>query len=517
MKLDFARHAKRNLEAGLLFSGIRLLFPFLNRTLFLWLLGPEFLGLNGLFASVLGVLSLAELGFGTAVVCSMYKPVAEGDKELIRAYLRFYRSIYRCIGTVIFGIGLCLLPFLGRLVNGGVPPGIHLHILYLVHLTNTAMGYFLFAYRGSVLAAYARRDTLSHIASAVQVGQYLTVFGVLLLTRNAARWAPAASYYAYVGTTVVFTVLNNLLLWKESRRLFPDLEPEGTLEPARRRAVVADVRDIFLHKVGGVVSSQSDNLVISSTLGLVAVAAYGNYYYVVTSVAGLVGSVSGAMLGGFGNKIHTESRETNFRLFLKANRLMMLATAWCAAVMAAVYQPFIEVWTRDNPTLVRHVVTPLLMVLYFFVNQSRQMLLTFKAAASLWKSDRLKPIVAGAANLAISIGLVLWLPEGWKLDGVIFGTIVSLLFIQIPWETHVVFTGFFTRTQRQRYWMEQVSFAVLAVWLCFGSWLAAVSVVETGATGFLFKGVAAAGAVTAALLMLFRKDFLEFLSVFKRR
>ena len=93
VKLDFKKNVKRNMLANAVSSGIRLLFPFLNRTLFLWLLGPEYLGLNGLFASVLGVLMLAELGFGTAVVCSMYKPVADDDRELLPAYLRFVRGV----------------------------------------------------------------------------------------------------------------------------------------------------------------------------------------------------------------------------------------------------------------------------------------------------------------------------------------------------------------------------------------------------------------------------------------
>ncbi|MBP5787733.1 MAG: hypothetical protein J6Y19_07965, partial [Kiritimatiellae bacterium] len=149
--------------------------------------------------------------------------------------------------------------------------------------------------------------------------------------------------------------------------------------------------------------------------------------------------------------------------------------------------------------------------------QSRQMLLTFKSAASLWKDDRWKPIVAGALNLAISIGLVLWLPEEWKLDGVIFGTIVSLLFVQIPWETHVLFTKYFTKEQKYRYWMEQFSFAGLAVWLSFGAWLAAYAVMAYGVTGVVLKTISAGCASTAALLMLFRKDFLELLNVLTRR
>ena len=281
--------------------------------------------------------------------------------------------------------------------------------------------------------------------------------------------------------------------------------------------MLSDAKSIFLHKVGGTVTNSTDNLVISWALGLVAVAAYGNYYYVVTSVAGLVGMAAMSMVGGFGNKIHTESREANFRLFLKANRMLMLAAVWCVAVMAAVYQPFIEVWARKDPAMVRHFATPLLMVVYFFVNQSRQALLTFKMAAALWKEDRLKPLVAGAVNLAVSVGLVLWLPEEWKLDGVIFGTIVSLLFIQIPWETHVLFTKYFTKDQKMRYWMEQFSFAGLAVWLSFGAWLAAVASMGRGPTGVLFKATSAACAATAALLLLFRKDCLDLLKSVKGR
>ena len=122
MKLDFKKNVKRNMVANAASSGIRLLFPFLNRTLFLWLLGPAYLGLNGLFGSILGVLMLAELGFGKAVVCSMYKPVAEDDRELLCAYLKFYRNVYRCVGAVIFFGGLALLPLLDSLFTARCRP-----------------------------------------------------------------------------------------------------------------------------------------------------------------------------------------------------------------------------------------------------------------------------------------------------------------------------------------------------------------------------------------------------------
>ncbi len=508
MKLDFVRNTKRNLLAGGVASVAGMVLQFVNRTLFLWLMGPEYLGLNGLFASVLGVLSLAELGFSSAVVYAMYKPIAEDDHELLCAYLKFFRDVYRWIGTAILVLGLCLLPFVPRLVHGGVPEGLDLRLLYLIHLANTAASYFLFAYRGSILHAYHRGDLLVNMTTAMKFAQYFTVMAILLLTRN---------YYHYVLATVAFTVISNFLILRLVRRHFPDLVPRGRLAEWRRKAVVADVKAIFMHKVGGTITGSSDNLLISWALGLVAVATYGNYFYVMSAVAGFVGVLNGATTAGFGNKIHTESRETTFRLFMKANRMMMIATLWSAGVMTALYQPFIEVWTRNDPAMMRHFQTPVLMVVFFFVNMSRQMLLSVKTAAGLWTHDRWKPIVAGVANLAISIALVEWLPEEWKLDGVITGTIASILLIQIPWETHVLFTEVFSVEQKHRYWLEQTGFAGLAVWLCGGAWLAGNAVVAEGPVGFVLKGVAAAGCATAVLLLLFRQDCLDLLGVLRRK
>lgn len=508
MKLDFARNTKRNVAAGALYSGIKLLFPFLNRTLFLWLLGPAYLGLNGLFGSILGVLMLAELGFGTAVVCSMYKPIAEDDRELICAYLRFYRTVYRWVGTAIFVVGLCLMPFLRQLVHGDLPPDVDLHILYLIHLVNTSISYFMFAYRGSILGAHHRNDVLSNIRTAVSVAQYIAVFMILLITRN---------YYHYVIATVAFSCISNLLIFRESRRLFPDIEPRGALPAERRRQVISDVKSIFLHKVGGVISYSVDNVVISAFLGLVAVAAYGNYYYVVTSVTGLVGIVASSVVGGFGNKIHTETKAANFALFMKMSRISQVTILWCAAMMMALYQPFIAVWTKGDPALVRHLLTPLLMVLYFYVNQSRQMLLSFKSAAALWRQDRWKPIVAGVVNLAFNISFVVYLPDAYKLDGVIFSTVIGYVFIQIPWESHVVFTSFFGRDEAVKYWWLHARFAAVAVLLCVATWWGVSFVGMEGWRGLAVKGAAAALLSGALLVVAFRREAMDMLKGFRRK
>ena len=476
--------------------------PFVNRTLFLRLLGAEYLGLTGLFSSILGVLSLAELGFGTSIVCSMYKPVAEDDQERICAYLRFYRTVYRWVGSGIFFVGLCLMPFLRRLVHGTIPPDINLHVLYLIHLTNTAISYFLFAYRGSVLSAYHRNDVLTNMGNLIKLTQCATVALILLLTKN---------YYLFVLSNVFFTMVSNLLTLWQSRRLFPSITPRGQLPESCRRHVISDVKAIFLHKVGTIITYSFDNLVISFFLGLASIAAYGNYYQIYKMVCGLTSSVYYSMVGGFGNRVHTESREENFRLFLKAQRLVALIIVWCSAMMLALYQPFMIVWTKGNPLYVRHFLTPLLMVVYFIGNQSRQVLLTYKSAANLWQQDRWKPIIGSLANLAMNVAFIHWFPEAYKLDGVILSTILSAFLIQLPWETLVLFTAFFDRQQLKRYLLAQAKFVSLAFVCCLLTWGVTSCIPMAGLLGLAVKGAAAAAFSGGILLALFRQDVITAL------
>ena len=508
MKLDFAKNTKRNMLASMLNKCVGLLFPFLNRTLFLWLLGPEYLGLNGLFVSILGVLSLAELGFGTAVVCSMYKPVADDDRELVCAYLRFYRTVYRWVGTAILVVGLCLLPFLRTLVRGDLPPGLDLHVLYLIHLVNTSVSYFLFAYRGAVLSAHHRGDVIANIRTATAVVQYLTVFAILVLTRN---------YYHYVIATVAFTVLTNILTVKEARRLFPQIQPRGRLPDESRREVHSLVKAIAMHKFGGIVTFASDNMIISAFLGLVAVAAYGNYHYVVTAVSGLIWCVYASMTDGFGNKVHTESKESNFSLFMGANRLVGALIAWSAAMMIALYQPFIDAWTHGDPSLLRHFLTPVLMVTYFFISQSRQLLLQFKGAASIWHQDRWKSVVAGIVNLMLNILFVTLLPEAYRLDGIIFSTIFSVAVIEMPWEAHVLFTVYFRKEEVGHYWRAQLRTAAWTLFLGAATWATASFIALDGLPGLAVKGAVALVVSSVLTYIIFRHEMANFMNWIRSR
>lgn len=147
MEIERTKNSARNIRWGIIQKLAQSLGPFVVRTVLIYVMGAEYAGLNSLFTSILSVLSLTELGFSQAIVYSMYKPVAEGDKEKICALLNIYKRAYHVIGYVILGIGCAIIPLIPFLISGDVPAGINLYILYIIYLLNTVISYFLFAYK----------------------------------------------------------------------------------------------------------------------------------------------------------------------------------------------------------------------------------------------------------------------------------------------------------------------------------------------------------------------------------
>ena len=510
MKLDFIKNTKRNAIAYFVSECVATVFPFLRKTLFLWVLGSEYLGLNGLFFSILGMLMLSEMGFGDAIVCYMYKPVAEDDNELFCAYLGFFRKVYQLVGAFIFISGLCVMPFLKYFIHGHIPSDVNLYFLYFLFLLKSSIGYFFFAYRGAIFAAHHRGDITTYIGIFTGGTEFLLSCLVLWLTHN---------YYYYVFVLIGCALLNNVCVMVVSRKYYPEMVPRGKLPPQDIKRILSDVKAIFMHKIGAVVSGSFDTLVISSYLGLTSVASFGNYGHIKGSVSSIVGGVCYSMLGGFGNKIHTESKEENFRLLMKAHRLLMCIILWGGAILLALYQPFMIIWTKNDPTLIRHFLTPLLMVIWFYEKQSRETLRMFKNAAGLWQQDRWKAVIASLANLTLNLTFINILPGIYKLDGVILATLLTDIFIQMPWESYAVFTGFFGKNEAMHYWRRQVKYLLLAVLFSGATWAGAYAIPLDGLYGFFVKGVVSMAISIGLLLAVFREDALAVLKkvVFRKK
>ena len=367
MKIERTKNAARSISVGMVLKLHQTIFPFLMRTAMIQFMGVEYLGLNSLFSSILHMLNLAELGVGSAMVFSMYKPIAEDDTERICALMGLYRRYYRIIGLVIGGMGLIVLPFVPNLISGEVPPELNVYWLYLLNLGATVLTYWLFAYRNCLLQAHQRLDITSKITLVSNTIQYLLQLAIIFWVKN---------YYLYVVVLLLSTAVNNVLTAVVTKKQFPQYEPRGVLPQDEVKGINGKIRDLFSGKVGYIVLQYADTIVISAFLGLTVLAVYQNYFFILTAVTTTIEVVAASITAGLGNSFITETKEKNFKDMQKFTFVFLWMTGICACCFLGMYQPFMKIWVGEKLMFPYYVV--LEICLYFYICQLR-----FKAAQGL--------------------------------------------------------------------------------------------------------------------------------------
>ncbi len=421
MKYNRTKNATRNMLFTLIMRIYNLVVPFIIRTMFIYIMGAKYLGLNSLFSSILSVLSLAELGVGSAMVYSMYKPLAEDDTETVCALMRLYKIYYRVIGTVVLLLGLGIAPFLPYIIKDDIPADVNLYVLYFLHLATSVLSYWLFAYKNSIIGANQRDDVHTKISLVTTTLSYVLQIVILLVFHN---------YYLYVSVGIATGILNNIITARIADRMFPQFRPRGKLPKARVQAINQRVRDLFTSKLGTVIVYSLDTVVISAFLGLTELAKYQNYYYIMTSVVGFVSILYSSMTSIIGNSIVAESREKNYRDF----RILLFIVAWiagvCAACFLCLYQPFMELWVGKDLMLEFGIV--ICFCIYFFVCEINKILNLYKDASGMWHSDRFRPLIISLLNLSLNLASVRY----FGLYGIILSTVLPIIFVGFPWLVH---------------------------------------------------------------------------------
>lgn len=451
MKIERTKNATRNMIFGWIQSMYSLIIPFITRTVMIYLLGVQYLGLNSLFSSVLSVLNLAELGVGSAMVFSMYQPIAEDDTTKICALMRLYRTYYRMIGLVIAVAGVGLMPFIPNLISGDVPSDINVYVLYLLNLGTTVLTYWLFSYKNCLLLAHQRNDISVKISMIISIITTVSQLLVLCIVR---------SYYLYLVVALMSGVVNNIITAIIVSKMYPEYHAVGKLEKSEVNEINHRVADLFTSKLGTVVVNSADTIVISAFLGLTVLAVYQNYFYIMTSVRTFITVIFSACTAGIGNSIVLESKEKNLNDLNKFLFIICWLSGFCACCFLCLYQPFMKLWTGEELMLEFSIVV--CIVIQFFVMEVNQLLNLYKDAAGLWHEDRFRPLVTAVVNLGMNLMLVRF----WGLYGITLSTILSMVFIGMPWLLYNLFTVLFDKEYLKVFLMRLLKYVLVTVLAC---------------------------------------------------
>ena len=485
MLIERTKQTFKSSLSGFLFKFITLLVPFIIRTIIIKRLGEEYAGLSTLFTSVLQVLSLSELGFASAIAYAMYKPIAENDKSLIRAYLNFIKKIYRVIGLFMLVAGVAIIPLLPKFISGDYPADVNLYILYGVYLVNTVISYLLFAYKSVLLAAFQRLDVENVILSVCNVAMYACQIIVLFVYPN---------YYAYIIFLPFSTVAINLIRSIRVKRLYPDLYCDGTIEKAERTAVFKNIGALMGHRLSVVVVTSVMNIIISANLGLVLLTRYGNYSVIINALVGFIAIMYNSVTAGIGNSLVIDSVEKNYSDFKNITFVNVWIVGWMAICLLCLFQPFMKIWMGEDKMLPFD--TVLLFTLYFYLWRFKDIVSTYKDAAGMWKADMIKPYVVTAVSLIL--GLVLIKP--WGINGTLVAVIVGVFAVSMPWETHVFFKNYFHLSPKA-YYFKLAVYSVIVALVAVLTYFLCGFVPDGGILNLALKGIICLIVPNAAFLL----------------
>lgn len=491
MNTDESRTKKsiNNIIGGLMFKLIALIFPFIIKVVMIKKLGVQYLGLNSLFTSILMVLSLSELGVGSALVYSMYKPMAENNVERICALLKVYKKFYRIIGLIISVIGLILLPFLKFLISGTYPKDINIYVLYIIYLVNTVLSYFLFAYKKSLWEAAQRNGIESRLAAITNAGMYIAQILALLFTSN---------YYVYIIFLPLSTLIQNLIRSVMVDRMYPQFECRGELEKGFIKELFVKIKALLGHKIGSTVITAADSIVISSILGLEILAMYGNYYQIINALIGVVSVIYTAVTASIGNSIVVSDENKVYSNFKTLTFMNSWLVGWFSVCLYCLYQPFMKIWMGKNMLFPNYIV--ILFAIYFYSWLVRRIGLTYKDAAGMWEQDFWKPYVGVVVNLVVNIILC----KTIGVAGVLLSTIIVMVVIYFPWETWVLFKYLFKRNPWD-YLFRMFIYLVVTILICIVTNYLCNSINIQGMFGLVMKMIICASVPNVIYIIAYYK------------
>lgn len=457
MKIERTKNAAKNIIFGMILKVYQIVVPFLMRTAIIYTLGVQYLGLDSLFISVLQILNLAELGVGSAMVFSMYKPIAEDDEMKICALMKLYKIYYRVIGIIILVIGLIISPFIPYLIKSDLPIGLNIYVLYIMNLLATVFSYWLFAYKNCLLQAHQRNDITSKVTLCVFSIKYLIQFVVLFCLKN---------YYYYLMVNLISQMLLNVITAIIVSKLYPNYEARGKLDKEIVKDINQRVKDLFTSKVGGVIVNSVDTVVISAFLGLTMLAIYQNYYYIITAIIGLVGVIFTSCSAGIGNSLVIDSEEKNYNDLKKFTFIIIWVSSFCTCCLLCLFQPFMKWWVGEKFLLSFSCV--ICLCVYYYMYELNFLLNTYKDSAGIWHKDRFRPLATAFTNLILNLLLVNFI----GIYGIILSTVISMLIVGIPWLLHNLFYEVFKRSAKDyiiqllKYTTTMVMMAMASYWLC---------------------------------------------------
>ncbi|MBW9155669.1 lipopolysaccharide biosynthesis protein [Clostridium tagluense] len=470
---------------------ITYILSFVSRSIFIYTLGAQYLGVNGLFSNILMMLSLAELGIGTAINFSLYKPIAQKDNNKISTLMTFYRKSYSLIGCIVAVFGFILMFFLHYIIKDANTIE-NLRTIYLLYLFSTVSGYFL-SYKTTLVSAYQKDYTLVPINVAMSAITILSQIVILMVTK---------SFIYYLFVQIIFGFIQRIIINNVITKQYKDIDfkTKEKLPQSELNVIIKNVKAMFYHKIGDYCVNGTDNIVISTFVGIKAVGFYSNYTLLITTVNAIIMIIFNSTSASFGDLIAKEKPEKRLEKFRVLNFLGFWFFGFATICFYNLLNPFITLWIGNKYILDLSIIIP--VIINYYLVGMRVSLGIVKSSGGVYAQDRFVPLIQAIVNLFFSIILVKYI----GLAGVFWGTVISA-FVPMIYRPYVVYKYIF-ETSCKKYLIQYTQYLLVVVVNIFvTSTLCKMLFLNAGWVNLIGRGFICVVIPNLLIVVLFRKSY----------
>lgn len=434
-----------NTVVNIIAQFIILLVNFGTRKIFIVAFGENYLGISGLYSNILSVLSLAELGVGSAILYCLYKPVAENDHAHVNALINYYKKLYRIIGLAVAAIGLLVVPFLDCLVNIEADVG-NITLYYLLYLTNIVASYFL-VYKTAILTADQKNYVIKICTTIVQIIQFAVLTVIALVFHN---------YTLYLALQILFSILINVVSSLVASQKYPFINGKNKIDPVEKKTIWTNIKAMFAYQVGNVVVNHTDNILISLLISTITVGFYSNYSMVISAVSTFATLIFTSVQASIGNLAVKENPERQYEVFKKLSVVGFCITSFATVSFITLFQDFITILYTDYYLLDFNIV--IACSINFYMVNILQPIYCYRNTVGLFRQTKRVMIYTAILNIILSVIL----GKTCGLFGILIATFISRLLTNFWFEPIKLYKHYFHKSAKE-YFINQAINAVCTI------------------------------------------------------
>ena len=496
-----------NIVVSILFKFLLLISAILVKRLLIQYIGNDINGLNSLYRNIIGFLSVAELGIGTAISFAMYKPIVNRDEKEVAALYILFKKAYIIIGAIIAILGITAMPFLPLLTKEYSSPDVNLYFTFVLMLISVVISY-TFSAKVSLINAYKNNYITTAVHSACTLIQYI-LQGVAIIFTRSFTWFLLSRIVAvgvhYIIISLIAKKMHSSIINSKAEKISPE----------SKILVKKNIKALFIHKVGEAFVNSTDSIIISAFVGVAMLGKYSNYATIAISMFDVIVLIFTPLTSIIGHLFVSNAKEAqkyyNFFFALNFSVGALFFFGYYAVIDSLVFILF-------GRNLQLSSILSFTITLNYFLQFMRQSTLLFRNATGTFYHDRWKPFFEAVLNIVLSIAFVMLFSKLFGEDmgvvGILLATIITNLFICHIVEPYVLYKHAFNSSMKKH---------MIKVYVYIALFIALLIVMNFCLLSFenkwkelVVNGVisVAFSAMTFIVVILTDKDFKHYIAMF---